>query len=115
MKGEYNSKERNEYIRLNELETYFSIQKSPDMTIIGLAIIAGLYLDPLIGGFIIGLSLLKMFILTVYSLIERKLYETSAYPVGTRIIQFWMYRFIFLLQLLLLLWILFKMMSIKKD
>ena len=108
------NKERAEYTRINEIETYFSLQKSPDMTLIGLSIIIGLYLDPTIAGLIIGLSLLKMLILTVFSVIERHMYECNRYPIAPRSTQFWLYRFIFLLQLLLLLWILLEVLSIRK-
>lgn len=113
-KMEFN-KERSEYLRINEIETYFSLQKSPDMTLIGLSIIIGLYLNPIIAGLIIGLSLLKMLILTIFSVVERLAYDYNRYPISPRYTQFWIYRFIFLLQLLLLLWVLFEVLSIQKK
>jgi len=104
------NKERSEYQRISEIEAYFAQQKAPDMTLIGLAIIIGLYLNPLVASLIIGLSLLKMLLLLVYSVVERKAYDASSYPVSARASQFWLYRFIFLLQVLLLVWILFQVL-----
>lgn len=42
------NKQRLEYARINEIESYFCTQKAPDMTIIGLAVIVGLYLNSVI-------------------------------------------------------------------
>jgi uncharacterized membrane protein (Fun14 family) len=113
-KMEYSqNKQRAEYNRINEIETYFCTQKAPDMTLIGLSIIIGLYLNSTVAAFIIGLSILKLFILTVYGMIERKFYDISTYPITPRTTQFWLYRFIFLLQLFLLLWVLTDGISIR--
>jgi len=109
------NKDRSEYIRINEIETYFAQQRTPDITLIGLSIIIGLYVNSVIAVLLIGLSILKMMILIVYSIIERKAYDCTRYPVTPRAIQFWIYRFIFLLQLFLLLWILFEVSSASKT
>ena len=109
------SKERYEYLRLNEIETYFAQQKAPEMTLIGLSIIVGLYLDETVAVLLIGLSLFKLMLLILYSVIEHKAYECTRYPVTARASQFWIYRIIFLLQLLLLFWILFEVTRIRKT
>jgi len=109
------NKERAEFTRLNEIEVYFSLQKTPDITIIALAFFVVLSIEHVASCFIIGLSLAKLFILVIFSVIERKFYDNTCALIGTRAIQFWIYRFILLLQLIFLIWILTQISSSSSD
>lgn len=91
-----------EFTRIMEIENYYNIQKVSDVTIIALAFFANLSIEQNASSFIISLSLVKLFLLLIFSLIENKFYENISALVVTRTIQFWMYRFIFFIQLILL-------------
>lgn len=105
---DHHNKERVEFIRLTEIEAYFSLQKTPDITIIALSLFISLSIDKVAPCFIIGLSLAKLFILIIFSVIERKCYDNTCALIGTRAIQFWIYRFILFLQLILLILVLIE-------
>lgn len=103
------NRDRVEFQRVNEIESYFFQQKATDVTLIALALFIGLYIEKVASCLIILLSLVKLIILLVYSIIEKKAYD--GFPISTRSIQFWLYRLILFLQLLILVWVVFEVMS----
>ena len=99
---EHHNKERAEFIRITEIESYYSQQRIPDVTIIAFALFVSFSVEQTTSGLLIGLSLIKLLILLIFSIVERKFCEGGSALVTTRSIQFWVYRFIFFLQLILL-------------
>lgn len=91
-----------EFTRIMEIENYYNMQKVSDLTIIALAFFANLAMEQHEFSFIISLSLVKLFLLLLFSLIENKFYENISALTVVRAIQFWIYRFIFFIQLILL-------------
>lgn len=98
---EHHNKERAEFVRITEIEGYFSQQKIPDITIIALALFVSSAVEQTASGLLIALSLIKLLVLLIFSIVERKFYENGSALIGTRSIQFWVYRFIFFIQLIL--------------
>lgn len=108
---EHHNKERAEFIRITEIESYYSQQRIPDITIIALALFVSSAVEQTASGLLLALSLIKLVALLIFSIIERKFYENGSALIGTRSIQFWVYRFIFFIQLILLTVIVIAMSS----
>ncbi len=100
-------KDRAEWQRISEIEGYFGQQKAVEITILALDFIIGLYIERVLAGLLITLSLFKLLMLLVYSVVERQ----SCSLLATRSQQFWLYRFILFLQMFILVVVLIEMMS----
>jgi len=110
----HTNEDRAEYIRLNEMEAYFCEQKSADVTIIALSLFIGRYATAILvpSYIIIGFSIAKLAILTICSMIEKK---NGEYPVTSRTVQFWLYRVILAIQLVLMIWVIVEVTQYGKQ